>query len=162
MKILLTVPDAADYHAVHQHLAQQLGQGCPNPFQLPITIERADCASHPSNYTVLTVDHSGDGDSWSVMALLKFRHRPYVKPPAPPIDDEEENRIDTEADKAWQQQTEDEDQAIFQALADAGHHFRATTPESAYSPTGRHYSCAPDIRLFEEHVLVTQSGGLDC
>lgn len=170
MKILITIPDQAkpDYHEIHRHLAVQIGEGGCG-LKLPLTIEQTDCTTHADNYTVLMVDNRGDGESWSVMAVLKFKHCPFATPPRPlsegigAVDEQADHR---QAMEDWEKQRDqlfaDEESAILRALADAGHHFRSVTPNSSISPTGRGYADGPFIQRYEEHILVTQSGGIDC
>ena len=155
MKIEITVPDSANYGALHQFLAVHLGQGANNGFNLPIAIEQSGCTTHPSNYHVLFVDHNEAHDhGWRVLAVLKFKKRPFE-----PVTGA---ALDKDKDDQQTSQWEDEERAIFAALAETGHHFRPATGHSSYSPTGRMYAEGPIITAYAQHITVTQSGGLDC
>lgn len=155
MKILIDIPDSArpDYHRLHQHLAMELGVAGANPFRLPLSIDRLDSTTHKSNYTVIAFDQSSDDVSWSTMAVLTFKLRPGA--PMEPLSETCDEEIADHLRQQYLQHQEDEERAIFAAMADAGLPIRTAT-------SGRRFAEYPSIRIYEKHILVTQYGGIDC
>lgn len=165
MKIQIDIPDEVkpDYGRIHNKIAQQLGIGSPG-FNHPLTIEQSDCTTHPDNYTLVAADHLDDPEGWRFMAVLKFKHPPFVKPPRPAdvYDDETRLQVMDDYQERCESLARDEEDAILRKLAEHNFHLQSATPNSSFSPTGRRYAEAPHIQLYKHHVLVEQSGGIDC
>lgn len=165
MKIIIEIPDQAkaDYNAIHHAIVQKVGlMG-----QIPMSISQADCTTHPENYKVVLHDRVNDQESWRSFTVLSFEHRPYAPfPPMEKLPEDMEEELAHQAvcdyEAARQQKQEDESLAIVHAMERDGVLLALVTPNSAHSPTGRRYNNEPDFNLYENHIVVTQHGGIDC
>ncbi len=154
MKAIVTIPDEAGVTYSRLHLAI-IGRVGGNG-QVPMTVERFDCALSPDNYTVIATDKRSDGTCWSQFAVLSFKHKPAVPPKR------EENEADEDYESRCLSDREDEERAMIKACELAGVHFRAATRHAAHSPTGQPFYDGADFSLYEKTVLINQHGGIDC
>jgi hypothetical protein len=93
----------------------------------------------PYNYHVILKDEIHDKEAARTLAVVGFHLPP-------------------QGGDMW----EDEFRAITEAMLTAGCDVRPITPESAHSPTGRWFWREPSVEIFSKHIVVTQTGGLDC
>lgn len=150
-QLLITIPETADEHAIHHAIANRIGVGGGNEFRLHVTIEHLN-STHHSNYTVIHEDRISDGESWRRFAVLKFKDRPFQPIARHPKWTDEDFEEQSEIHK------EDEERAILQACQNAGFGISA---EGSGGP-GQPYSDRPSISLYENSIIVSQHGGIDC